>query len=265
MHRTRSPSVGSPALITGASSGIGAAYARSLAARGLHPILVARRADRLEDLAADLARDHGVRPTVVPADLSRSADVDRVCAHLDDAPPLGALIHAAGFGTRGHFAQVAPEKSRDMVQLHVTSAVRLTRAALPRMLEVGRGDLVYISSLAALFTTAHYVTYSATKSFLNTFAEGLAAEVTDQGLRVQSLCAGLTRTGFLDTPEYADFQYDDVPDLFWMSPEAVVDQSLRGLDQGRILHVPGLSNRLFVGAMQTPLLGRLLRALMPAQ
>lgn len=248
------------ALITGASSGIGEAYARRLARDGVDLVLVARRADRLESLAAELKRAHGVAVEVLAADLSSPEGIAAVERRLAEGPALEWLVSSAGFGTRGLYADVAADKTTRMVRLHVEANARLVRAALPGMLAARRGSLVLLSSLGAFLTTAQYVTYSATKAYLNMFVLGLRDELAGTGVRVQALCPGLTKTEFMATPEYAGFNYADVPDWAWMSAEEVVETSLRKLEGGAPIVVPGLGNRAFVAVMQSPVVGAAVRA-----
>ncbi len=245
------------ALITGASSGIGERFARRLARDGYDLILVARRKERLAEIGSELETKHGIRAEVQAADLARDQDVERLVNVIQGGPALDLLINGAGFGTRGHFAEVDAEKSEKMVRVHVLASVRLVRAALPAMIGRGCGALINISSLGAFFTTVHYTTYSATKSYLNVFSEGLAAELAGTGLKVQALCPGLTRTGFMFTPEYTDFHYEKIPKFAWMNPERVVDQSLSALENGPVVFIPGVFNRMFVRIMKAPLAGRL--------
>jgi len=224
-------------------------------------VLVARRAARLETLAEQLARAHGVRVEVLPADLATDdgvAAVERVVA----GAPLAALVCAAGFGTRGRFRDVAPEKVTRMVRLHVEANARLVRAALPGMAASGHGAIILVSSLSAFATSSEYVTYSATKACLNMLALGLADEVRGTGVRVLAVCPGLTRTGFFDGDDFAEFKYDDVPAWAWMTPDEVVEESLRALPRShrRPVFIPGRSNRAFVAALETPVVGTLLRA-----
>jgi uncharacterized protein len=239
-------------LITGASSGIGAAYARRLARDGHDVVLVARRTDRLQELGRELSACYGVRAEPWTADLSGHEGIAEVRRRVLGEPPLAALVHAAGFGSRALFADMTPALALGMNQLHVIAATELVHAALPSMLAQGRGLITLVSSLSAFFTTARYVTYSASKAYLNAFAEGLAAELAGTGVRVQAVCAGLTRTEFLDTPEYQGFRYQQVPQWAWMSPEQVVDESLASTET---IFVPGSGNRAFVRAMKAPLLG----------
>lgn len=242
-------------LITGASSGIGEAYARRLARNGAPLILVARREARLQALAREL---RPVPVEVVAADLSREEEVARLEERITAGPPLSMLVSCAGFGTRGHFVEVPAETILAQTRLHVLAPVRLIRAVLPAMVRAGRGAVITVSSLGAFFPAPHYASYNASKAYLNALAEALHAELRESGVRVQVVCAGLTRTEFLSTAEYAGFDYKGAPDWAWMSPEAVVRESLAALESGRPLLIPGLHNRLFVRAMRAPGLGWLL-------
>ena len=160
------------ALVTGASSGIGEAYARRLAQDGCDLLLVARRAERLGVLADQLSRAHGIQAVPLPADLATDAGIGAVERAVSDGPPLAWLIGCAGFGTRGRFVDVAPDQVRRMVRLHIEANVRLVRSALPGMIALRRGAVVMVSSLSAFLTTAEYVSYSASKAYLNMLVLG---------------------------------------------------------------------------------------------
>lgn len=249
------------ALITGASSGIGEAYARVLAAEGYDLIITSRREELLRGLADQLEKEYGIKVTVLTADLSDSVGIDDFVGKAADFR-VDLLVHSAGFGTRGLFSDVDARKSRAMVTLHTLAATMLTRTFLPGMLERGRGGIVFVSSLGAFLTTAEYVVYSATKAYLNTFITGLADETVPFGVHVQSICPGLTKTGFMSTGEYAGFDYSAVPEWAWMSPEKVARVSLQKLGKSRPVLVPGFGNRVFLGMMGLPLFGRIVRGAM---
>lgn len=255
MNRASLPS--GPALITGASSGIGAAYARALAGRGCDLVLVARRAERLRALAGELSAAHGIQAKPLKADLSTEAGIRKTERRLAEAP-VTWLVHAAGFGTRGKLHQVDPAKIAAQTRLHSEAAIRLARAALPDMLEQDSGAIILVSSLAAFFSATHYTSYSATKAYLNMLAEGLADELTGTGVRVQAVCPGLVRTEFMSTPEYSDFAYEQVPGMFWQQADQVVAESLGNLGRGHVVHVSGVHNRAFIRAMHTPVIGQAL-------
>lgn len=246
------------AVITGASGGIGAAFARRLAGEGFNLVLAARRKDLLAALARELEGACGVRATVIAADLATDTGIGKLEAAIARDRSIAMLVNCAGFGTRGHFAAQDPATLGKMVRLHVMATVRLTRAALPRMIGNRRGAVINVSSLGAFFTTSHYVMYSATKAFINMFTLGLRDELAGTGVKAQALCPGLTRTGFMHTEEYRDFSYDAVPGFAWMEPDEVVDASLAALGRDRAIVVPGLGNRLFVGALRAPIIGPLL-------
>jgi len=245
---------GKVALITGASGGIGAAVARSLAQQGLRVALVGRRVERLDLLADEIGRDGG-QAYVIAADLTDEAERQRVIEAAGALGELEVLVNCAGFGTRGHFSNLDPDTIEKMTCLHVMATVRLTRAALPSMIGSGRGAVINVSSLGAFFTTSHYVMYSATKAFINMFTLGLRDELSGTGVKAQALCPGLTRTGFMHTEEYRDFSYDAVPGFAWMEPGEVVDASLAALARDKAIVIPGLGNRLFVATLRTPLIG----------
>ena len=188
----------STALVTAASSGIGAAYARRLAARGYDLVLVARRADRLSALAADLQARWRIRADVVPVDLADATQVDQLVARVDALPDLGFLVNAAGFVTAGAFATVPDDLHRSMLRVHVEAPLRLCRAAVPGMLAREPGAIVTVASIGGLVPSGGNVTYSGTKAFLVAFTQALDDELRATGVRFQALCPGFTRTGIYE-------------------------------------------------------------------
>ena len=242
--------------ITGASSGIGEAFARRLAADGFDLTLVARREERLRALADELSAVHDVRVEVLTADLAREEEIERVAAAIRARPDLTLLINNAGFGTRGDFADVPIERHLEMIRVHDVATVALTWAALPGLRARGGGAIINVSSIAAFFPSGGGVTYTATKAYLNNFSEALAAELDGTGVRVQALCPGFTYSEFHDTPEYAGvFDRKQIPDRLWMSAEAVVDESLTALAGNRVIVVPGRQYRAIVATANSPLRG----------
>jgi uncharacterized protein len=231
------------ALVTGASSGIGEAYARTLARRGCDLVLVARRRDRLENLAAALGGSGGVAVEVLAADLTDAADLATVVERLDGGPPVDLLVNNAGFGTAAPLVDIDPRRLGEEVGLNVTALVALTRAALPGMVERCRGAVVNVSSVVGFTPVPRLAVYAATKAFVTSFTEAVAEEVRSSGVRVQALCPGLTRTEFQTAAGSDESQR---PDVLWQRPEQVVAASLAGLERNRILVVPGLHNRALV-------------------
>lgn len=237
------------AVVTGASSGVGEAFARRLVSEGARVTLIARRAERLEALATELGPGEG-RPLV--ADLSTDAGVDAAIEAIDREHP-DLLVNCAGFGTRRFFAELDPEVIEAMVRLQSLAPVRLTRAALPAMIEAGHGAVINVSSMAAYFTSSRYTTYSATKAFLNSFSRGLEVELRGTGVSVQSLCLGLTRTEFFHGAHHEGFSYSEVPAWVFQEPDEVVDASLTALGRGPVEVIPGWINKAFVTLMRSPL------------
>jgi hypothetical protein len=245
------------ALITGASSGIGAEFARQLAARGYDLFLVARRADRLAALAAELQGRHGITAEPLVADLSTTGGVERVAARLAELSTLTLLVNNAGFGISGSLARAELQGQLDMLNVHVVATMRLSHAALPGMIARGAGGIINVASLAAFTTLPKNVNYCATKAYLVTFSEALAGEVRRMGVKVQALCPGFTITEFHDQEIRADTTRERMPRLLWRPAQAVVTDSLRALDRGQVICVPGFVNRLIRLLMRTGLVNRL--------
>jgi uncharacterized protein len=225
------------ALITGASSGIGAVFASSLAARGYDLVLVARRKDRLEELARSLA-PHGTVAEALEADLATDDGIAVVEQRIHVARNLDLLVNNAGFGTRGKFFSADVESQDRMHRLHVLATVRLTHAALRGMVERRRGGIIQVSSVAAYRRAPGSVSYCATKCWMNAFTEGLALELKAAGspVKVQALCPGYTLTEFHDA---AAIDRNKIAAPLWMSAEKVVAASLAGLDRGKLIVIPG--------------------------
>lgn len=236
------------ALVTGATAGIGREFAEQLAGRGYDLLLVARDRQRLATTAEALAATHGVKAEAFPADLSLDEDVTRVVERLTASPGLTLLVNNAGFGSRGRLAEADIERQEAMVRLHVLAPMRLTRAALPALLGRRAGGVINVSSVAGFIYSAGNVNYCATKAYLTTFSEGLAAELHGTGVRVQALCPGFTRTEFharIPGP------VERHPQFAWLSAQSVVAYSLRSLERGGpIVCIPGLRWRLVVGAIR---------------
>ena len=231
------------ALVTGASAGIGEAFARLLAARHHDLTLVARRRDRLEALAKELAERHRVSASVEAADLAEEADLSGLVAKVAADPP-DLLVNNAGFGTVGRFAELDPERELEEIRTNVLALVRLTRAALPGMLARGRGAVVNVSSLAGESPGPFTATYAASKAYVTRFSESLHEELRGTGVVVQALLPGFTRTEF---QEVAGVDPGSVPSFAWMSPERVARASLAALARGDALCIPGAGNRLLGG------------------
>jgi hypothetical protein len=229
------------ALVTGASSGIGEALARRLARDRHDLVLVARRRDRLDDIAAALAREHGIQAHVIAQDLVQPGAVDALLAEVDRRDlAIDWLVNNAGFGTVGRFDQLPVTRELEEIRLNVGVLVELTGRCLPAMVKRGRGVVMNISSLGAFTPDPYMATYGATKAFVLSFTEAIAAEMRGTGVEVLCVCPGFTRTEF---QERAAVDVTIVPAFAWMSAEAVADEALAAVGR-RTVVVNGVLNSL---------------------
>jgi uncharacterized protein len=236
------------AAITGASSGIGAVFARRLAPH-YDLLLIARRGERLDALARELSARHGGRVEVLVADLTDAAALGVVAQRLAAATSLSLLINNAGFGFRGRFWEADLDKLENMHRLHVMATIRLTHAALGVLVARNQGALINVASVASFATRAGSASYGATKSWMAVFTEGLYLDLQQAGsaVKVQALCPGFTYSEFHDVlgEDRASF----APPSFWLSAESVVEDSLEGLARGTLFVVPGWRYKLLVAIL----------------
>jgi short-subunit dehydrogenase len=240
---TLSPPARPLALVTGASSGMGAAFARRLAARGHDVALVARRRDRLEALAAELDAAHGVRCLVIALDLSLADAHDRVLSALAGRP-VAVLVNNAGYSLSAAYAETDWPAQRDCVMTLVMAVCALTHAVLPGMLAAGQGRIITTSSLLALSQGGPgHTVYPAAKSFVLKFMVSLHAEVKARGVRVTCVLPGSTSSEF-QAANGTETAMRGMPQAFIASPEQVVDAALAASDRGQLVVIPGWYNRL---------------------
>jgi uncharacterized protein len=228
------------ALVTGGTSGIGAAFARNLAARGYDLVLVARSTDRLESMASEL-RAVGCTVEIMSADLSDRDDVSRVAARLEDpARPIDMLVNNAGFGV--HAALTDPDVSAHDrgFEVMVRAVLVLSGAAARGMLPRGKGAIVNVSSTAGFITMG---SYSAIKAWVTSFSEGLAVELRGTGITVTALCPGWVRTEFHDR---AGIKKSSIPNAMWLDAEPLVRAALRDVDHGKVISIPTIRYRTLI-------------------
>jgi short-subunit dehydrogenase len=231
------------ALVTGPTAGIGAAFARRLAADGYDLVLVARDGSRLDALAAELRAEHQIAVEALVADLSepvsRQAAVDR---SADLERPIDLLVNNAGIATRGEFWQVPYETLHDQLELNVTAVLALSHAVLPGMVKRGAGGVINVASVAGL-VPGRGSTYSASKAWVISLTEGLSGGLTGTGVRVLAVCPGYTRTEF---HQRAGIDMSAAPSAVWLTAETVVDEALKGLEHNAVITVPSLRYKAVV-------------------
>lgn len=242
------------ALVTGASAGIGAEFCRQLAERCEVIIAVGRRAEKLQELADELAGKVEVHQVV--ADLETRLGITRVIEILRQKGPVDYLVNNAGYSTMGNFSEIELEPQQGMVDLHITATMALCRAAIPFMKERGGGAVINLSSSGSFFALPGGTVYCASKAFLNSFSEGLQEEVADDNIRVQSLCPGFTWSEFHDREAMAGFDRGWFPEDQWQTAQEVVIESLAALAGDKVVVVTGAHNQ---AAAEQALAGQLAR------
>jgi short-subunit dehydrogenase len=233
---------GQSALVTGSSSGIGRAFARALARRGLHVVLVARDRARLDRLAAEIGAQ-GSRAEVLVADLGDPVQLARVEDRLRGEPAIDLLVNNAAFGVSGRFTDVSVEAAERQILVNVRAPTRLAHAALEGMLARRRGGLINVSSGTAFVPSLYNAAYSGTKAYLAILSLTMAEELRDSGIHVLTVFPGFTRTEF---QQRAGFDVSRVPGYLWQEASQVVDEALAAFDAGRQFCVPGALNKVAI-------------------
>ena len=251
------------ALITGASAGIGEAFARAYAARGYDLALVARRADRLETLGAELKAAHGIETYAIAQDLSAfGAEAKVMQALAGHGRSVDVLVNNAGFSIAQDFTGVPWSRQRDFLMTLIVSACGLAHAVIPGMVERGRGSIINVASIAGFAPgVAGHSLYPAAKSFAIKFSEALDAELRDKGVKVTALCPGSTESEFTKANGTVEAGHG-APAFLLQTADTVVQAAIDGNAAGKILVIPGWHNRLAVFIMRRGPHGLVRRAIM---
>lgn len=224
------------AVVTGASTGIGAVYADRLAKRGYDLVLIARNEARLNAVAARIRGETARQITVLPADLTEKADLAKVETVLRDNPNISALVNNAGFGSVASILQADVDKMEEMIDLNITALTRLTYAVAPAFVSRGKGTIINIASVVGVAVEALNGVYSASKSYVLSFGHSLQKDLADKGVRIQTVLPGATATEFWDVAGYPPQKTSEIT----MSAEDLVDAALVGLDADELVTIPGL-------------------------
>ncbi|GGX38209.1 SDR family NAD(P)-dependent oxidoreductase [Streptomyces fructofermentans] len=233
------------ALITGSTAGIGAAFARRLAADGHNLVLVARDTKRLGEQATELHDRHGIEAEVLTADLATDDGIEAVAARLSDRRnAVDLLINNAGFGNKGRYLDVPMADELTMLKVHCEAVLRLTSAATGAMRDRGRGGVVNVASVAAFLPRG---TYGASKAWVVQFTQGAAKDLAGSGVRLMALCPGFVRTEF---HERAGMGTDNIPDWMWLDADKLVAAALSDLARGKSLSVPDPRYKVLMGLVK---------------
>ncbi len=228
----------STALVTGASSGIGVALASELARRGYSLVLVARRAERLQEIADKLAGEHGVSVESIPMDVTSASDRDRLPAMLTERGlSVDVLVNNAGIGTIGRFHELPVEGEIQLIRLNVEAMVALCGAFLPAMVERSSGKVLNVASVSAFMPVPRQATYAASKAFVLAFTESLTFDLQGTGVTATALCPGPVKTEFAGVIE-------GLPDRLYVDPERVARAAIDGLESGARTVIPGTGNKM---------------------
>lgn len=233
------------ALVTGASSGIGEAFARRLAKDGYNLIIVARRKERLDTLSKELNKTYGVTVESIGADLTVKEQLLVVEKRIKETGGLDFLVNNAGLLFDGGFVDVDIEDHEQMMLLNMHACARLMRIALPDMIKRDKGTIINVSSIAGFLPRPGNVNYGATKAYVTFLTDGVSQGLSGTGIKMQTLCPGLTRTElFRNQPS----DRKEAPGFIWMSSEEVVTESFKALSKGKLICIPGLKNRVIIRA-----------------
>jgi hypothetical protein len=231
------------ALVTGATSGIGLAYADRLASMGYHLIITGRRMEVLNARAEEIRHRHRVSVSTLEAELTRDRDLEELERVLTRERP-SFLVNNAGFGIRSYFVDTPRKTWEALVKVHVMAPLRLTQGALKYMLEGSGGTIVNVSSEAAFLPVMRNSVYSGAKAFLLRWTESVALEVMGTPIRIQALCPGMTRSDFHPRMGQEGASLSRSPLIRWITPQEVVDESIRALQSGKVICVPKASGKM---------------------
>jgi short-subunit dehydrogenase len=236
-------------LVTGASAGIGAGFARVLASEGSDLVLVARDKAKLETLAKELRKDHGIEVDVLPADLATSKGIAAVEARLTAEPAIDLFVNNAGVGSNGSFADLPLEGELRQIDVNVTAVARLMHTALGPMLAADSGTIINVSSVMCFKGVPGSAMYTATKAFITTLADAVHEETRETGVTLTTLLPGSVRTEFHDRAGMNE-AVKDLPDAMWLMPDDVAREALKAARKGKAMCIPTAKYKMFGTVMR---------------
>lgn len=234
------------AFITGATSGIGAEFARQLAEMGYDLVITGRREDVITGLASELETKYKVNVEIIFAELSEEAGIQKVINYINKIDSIDLLINNAGFGLNKFFTRSDIEWQVKMNHVHTDASIRLIHATLPKMIKQKSGYIINVASVAGLCPVVRDVVYCGSKAFLINFSKALDMEVKGQGIHIQALCPGFTRTDFHGKLNLSKADYKKINKMNWMAADKVVEYSLKHLYRNKVVCIPGFMNRMVV-------------------
>lgn len=242
---------GKYAIITGATCGIGAEFARVFAASGYNLLITGRRTKILEAIALELRKKYSVTVYPLMLELSKKSDITRLLKAISLAGSVEVLVNNAGFGCQAPFFEDTYANQEKMLKVHIDATSRITHHTVPCMLRNGGGAIINVSSLAAFTPLSNNLFYSASKAFLTTFSECLHLGLAGKNIRVQALCPGFTKTEFHSNLRAPGVKKQGILSMLWMTAEEVVHSSIKSLKSGRkVIHIPGFINRCILLAIR---------------
>jgi hypothetical protein len=242
------------AAITGASSGIGEAYAKALAMQGYDLVLISKDIAGLKKVADGIKKVNNVVIKLIMADLSSEKQIEVTAKKLEKLN-VSMLVNNAGFGIANSFCETDPELLKEMINVHVQTTAIFTRAVLPKMISEQKGAIINVSSLAVFFHNRKNNTiYESTKNFVLSFSKALAKELEGTKVKIQVVCPGYTRTNFMTSDTVKGRDYSMIPSWMWMTSDGVVEESLRKLNKKKTILVPGRVNKIIVFVLKCKLL-----------
>ena len=232
------------AIITGATSGIGASFAKILASKGYNLIITGRRKEKIQNLANELSKKYDIKIEVIIAELSNENDIKNFINQISKIKNIDILINNAGYSIYKNYSDTTISEIEKIVSVQILTVIKTISAVLPKMIHQGSGDIINVSSMGAILPIKKDSVYCGTKSFLNTFSESLYMEVRDKGIKVQALCPGLTRTDFHGKLNMNSNERNNLEKFKLMSPDYVADYSLKCLTKNKVICIPGSRKRI---------------------